>query len=218
MFSKFLKLTILALVMFTSFTANAALPPRNYSMAGWIATGVGSGIYENVRYNLWNLNQRAFLRYQDRWGANLAWTNLNPNYYMKVKRLRPSTGPIKCGEPFALFIQKEWFIYGKQAYGVNLTSSAKLSSPSMYQWRFTKCGANGIADLRSEFLTLVNNVNNTSLVGCTRTFGVNLCWSNDVVQFKSKNYRYQDLLDLVARGLAPRDILKYLCDIFKVCF
>lgn len=75
------------------------------NMVGWKVKGSGSGIVEGKLYSLYNLDQKSHLGYQDRRGANLGWDS-QPNSGMKIKR-QSGSGAIKCGENFALFIEKE---------------------------------------------------------------------------------------------------------------
>ena len=174
---------------------------------GWIITGGGTGVFENFRYDLYNTDQRLYQRYQDRWGANLGWSG-TPQFFVMVKRQVPSSRPITCEEPFALFVEKSWFRYGSQSYGINITSNALNSS--MYQWKFTNCGAPGSLVKLNTSIALANNITSDRVVGCKRLFGVSLCWSKDVITFLGKNYRIQDVRKLVEYGLVSAAILGLL--------
>jgi hypothetical protein len=159
-------------------------------MAGWIVEGSGTGIVEGQMYSLKNLDQGGYLAYQDRAGANFGWKS-SANNAMKIKR-KTGSGPIKCGEVFALFIEKEWMIYDKQNFGINLSSRSQLAKDEWYQWKFTGCTDGAVIQLNQN-VTLTNTVENDSLVGCKRTIGVNMCWANDVVTVRGKNYRKADV-------------------------
>lgn len=159
-------------------------------MHGWRVEGSGTGIVEGQNYNLYNLDQKGYLGYQDRRGANLGWDK-SPNRGMKLKRKSPGSGAIRCGEPFALFIEKEWIIYDKQTTGINLSSRTQLAD-DRYQWKFTNCQANEVIQLNQP-VTLTNTVENDSVVGCKRVWGVNLCWANTVISFRGSNY-HKDVL------------------------
>ncbi|SJM92927.1 hypothetical protein [Crenothrix polyspora] len=176
---------------------------------GWIITGGGVGVLEGYRYNLYNTDQNAYLRFQDRAGVNLGWSNA-PNGFMAVKRQYPSNRPITCEEPFGLFIEKEWPMYEKQTFGINLSTRTRLADTSWYQWRFTKCGVPGSVVQLNKPVALVNNRTNSEVVGCERLVGVNLCWAEDVITFKGKNYRLADARNLVAKGMAAVELLPYL--------
>ena len=146
----------------------------------WIIKGTGSNIYEGRRYDMLSVDQNAYLKYQDRTGANFGWSNYLGGY-MQIKRQYPSSAPLKCGETFALFVDKEWAIYEKQTYGINLSSRTRLTDPRWYQWRFANCGGYGTPISLNQRVTLVNNVANDAVVGCKRVAGVNLCWGKTVV-------------------------------------
>ncbi|MBD1821616.1 hypothetical protein H6F51_03760 [Cyanobacteria bacterium FACHB-DQ100] len=154
-------------------------------MQGWKVEGSGTGIVEGQNYSLYNLDQKGYLGYQDRRGANLGWDK-SPNQGMKLKRKSPGRGAIKCGELFALFVEKEWIIYEKQTTGINLSSRTQLAD-DRYQWKFTNCQANDVIQLNQP-VTLTNTVENDSVVGCKRVWGVNLCWANTVFSFRGSNY------------------------------
>ena len=189
--------------------AQAFWPVKDVFMAGWKVFGGTNGIFEGFNYSLYNTDQKLYSRYEDRVGANLGW-NSNLNNAMKIKRLVSSSEPIKCEEPFALFVGKEWFIHGSQTFGINLTSRSSLTNPDWYQWRFTKCGAPGTVVQLNTSVALVNSKTNTAVVGCKRIWGVNLCWAEDVITFRGKNYRLQDIKSLVSKGLVSAEILKLL--------
>ncbi len=168
----------------------AVSPVGAIDMVGWEVKGGGTGIFEGARYSLYNLDQRLYLEEKDRAGANLAWTS-GPNGHMKVQRVVPSTGPLRCGERFGLFIEKEWVIYDRQSTGINLSTRTQLSpQDSAYQWEFTGCS--GPVPLNVP-LTLKNIRGNDSVVGCKRIWGVNLCWANDVTTIRGQNYRRMDV-------------------------
>lgn len=154
------------------------------NIAGWIVKGSGSGIVEGQKYSLYNLDQKSHLGYKDRRGANLGWDS-QPNSGMKIKR-QSGSGAIKCGEPFALFIEKEWLVYEKQTTGINISTRTQLTD-DRYQWKFSDCQTGQVIPLNQP-VTLTNTVENDSLVGCKRIWGVNLCWANTVFSYQGKNY------------------------------
>jgi hypothetical protein len=146
---------------------------------GWILSGgPGAEVGDGTGFNLYNMDQKGYLDYKDRWGANLGWTK-SPTSNIELKR-KPGagTGPLKCGETFAFKVDSEWVIYGKQRFGINLTTRTKLDD-SGYQWKITKCTA-GQAIAKGAPVSLTNTKENDALVGCKRPAGVNLAWSNDV--------------------------------------
>ncbi len=175
-------------------------------MTGWIIKGNGGGIVEGKNYSLFNTDQREHLRYKDRTGANLGWSK-DMNNFMQVKRQTPSNQPIKCEEKFGLFIEKEWPMYEKQNYGINLSTRTKLTNPEWYQWQFKNCGGSGTIVNLNRPIALVNTSANMTVVGCERLNGVNLCWTEDVVTFNGKNYRKSDVPSLVAAGKVAKAIL-----------
>jgi hypothetical protein len=153
-------------------------------MLGWTVKGNGLFVNSGQTYSLYNTDQEGYLKYQDRTGANLGWVD-RPNQAVKFQR-QSGTGAIKCGEKFAMFVDKEWFYYGSQTFGINLTSSKTLK-PEHYQWEFSQC-IKGLPIALHLPVTLRNTKENDSLVGCKRIFGVNLCWADDVVTVLFKNY------------------------------
>lgn len=160
-------------------------------MDGWRIEGSGTGIVEGQKYSLYNLDQTAYLGFKDRTGANLGWDGTANNGFV-VNRKGNGTGPIKCGEVFAFFVEKEWIIYEKQRFGINLSSRTKLANDAWYQWKFTSCKDGEVINLNQP-VTLTNTVENDSLVGCKRATGVNLCWADDVATVRGKNYRKADI-------------------------
>ena len=162
-------------------------------MTGWRVVGSGpAGIVEGQRYSLYNLDQRDYLRYRDRSGANLGWSSA-ANHAMRVKR-QSGTGPIKCGEVFALFIEKEWILYGKQTTGINLTSRTQQTDEA-FQWKFGGCQSGQVIG-RDQAVTLVNIKGADSVVGCKRVWGVNLCWADTTVTVRGQNY-HRDALSSI---------------------
>jgi hypothetical protein len=158
-------------------------------MAGWQVRGSGAGIVDGQSYNLFNTDQANYLRYGDRWGANYKW-EATANNRMKISRKGGGTGPLKCGEVFALFIEKAWVIHERQEYGINLSSREAGPNESHYQWQFS-CPAGQTVAL-NESLTLTSTVTKDALVGCERALGVNVCWANDTVTLRDRNYRKAD--------------------------
>ncbi len=199
-----MKKTFINLIAALFIVCSASAFAANPTMKGWVVQGGGTGIYEGFRYDLRNTNSWSYLRYQDRWGANLGW-NGSPGFFITVKRQFPSSRPISCEEPFALFVEKSWFRYGVQDYGINLTSNSLNST--MYQWKFTNCGAPGSVVQLNTHVALANNITSDSVVGCSRLYGVNLCWGGDVIKFQGKNYRRQDVNQLIKLGLVSAAIL-----------
>lgn len=196
----------LALIM-TALGGNSAF--ADISMTGWIVKGNGGGIVEGKNYSLFNTDQKEYLRYQDRSGGNLGWSK-NANNFMRVQRQTPSNQPIKCEEKFGLFIEKEWPMYETQTYGINLSTRTKLANSEWYQWKFQNCGSAGSPVNLNQPVSLVNTAANMTVVGCERLVGVNLCWTEDVVTFRGKNYRKADVKTLVGAGKVAVEILKLL--------
>ena len=159
-------------------------------VAGWKVEGSGSSIQEGAKYKLFNTDQSTRLVFDDRWGANWGWNgNASPNTVFKRKS--GGSGPIKCGDVFAIVTDNRAVIYGKQDWGINLTDRTKLDKDEYYQWKFTGCTAGQPVSLNAT-VTLLNTVENDTLVGCKRAKGVNMCWSNDMVTVRGKNYRRAD--------------------------
>jgi len=159
-------------------------------MGGWRIEGSGSQLMENQRYSIYNLDQTSYWGFKDRAGANLGWDS-SPNNGMMVKRKNGGSGPVKCGEVFGIFIEKEWVIYEEQRLSINLSTRTKLAQDAWYQWKFTNC-KDGEPVALNQTVTLTNTRENDSLVGCKRALGVNLCWADDVITVRGKNYRKAD--------------------------
>jgi hypothetical protein len=194
----------LVLAMTTFYNAALAGDPIN----GWSIKGDGSTLLEGKRYSFLNTDQKSYLRYQDRTGANLGWS-ANPNNFMMVKRENSSAAPIKCEEPIGLFIEKEWLMYEKQTFGINISTRTKLNNPAWYQWKFTNCDGNGVVNLDRP-ISLVNTKTGATVLGCKRLVGVNLCWAEDVITFRGKNYRKADVKTFVKSGAVVAEILPLL--------
>jgi hypothetical protein len=159
---------------------------------GWIVSGSGQGIVEGQKYSLYNTDQRLYLQEQDRWGANLGWTD-KQNMFMKVQRITPGSGPIKCGELVGVFIEKEWMIHERQDYGINVSTRTKLDpNNAAHKWQFTNCKAQGDMVPLNTPIGLFSMNAGDSMIGCKRVAGVNACWADDVMTFKGKNYRKAD--------------------------
>jgi hypothetical protein len=157
----------------------AATTAHAGEVEGWkISGGSGSGIADGTGYNLYNIDQKNFLDGKDRWGANLGWTKNAPKNVEIRRKPGTGSGPLKCGELFAFKVDNEWVIYGKQNFGINLTSRKQLDD-NAYQWKITKCSA-GQPVAKDAAISLTNTKENDALVGCKRPAGVNLAWSNDV--------------------------------------
>jgi hypothetical protein len=168
-------------VVATVLSAEAAFAK---DMTGWVVRGSGTSIVEGQTYSLYNTDQKQYLQETDRTGANLGW-EASPNKAMKVKR-QSGAGPLRCGENFALFVEKEWVIYGSQTVGINLTTRTQLA-PDRYQWQFSNCVPGAVVKLNQP-VTLKNTVANDSVVGCKRFWGVNLCWADTVFSWDGTNY------------------------------
>jgi hypothetical protein len=201
------KVSIFLALIITTLGCNSAWAD---STSGWIVKGNGGGIVEGQTYSLFNTDQKSYLRYKDRTGANLGWSSDPNNNFMKVKRQTPSNQPLKCEEKFGLFIEKEWPMYDKQNYGINLSTRTSLSNPSWYQWQFKNCGGPGAFVNLNRPVELFNTAGNMTLVGCERVNGVNLCWTEDVVTFRGQNYRKSDVAGLVVAGKVAKEILSIL--------
>lgn len=143
---------------------------------GWKISGGSEGaITSGTGYDLYNIDQKNFLDYKDRWGANLGWQGTpQKNIEIKVK----SGGALKCGDLFAIKVDNEWLKHGKQKVGINITST-KSFSDDLYQWKVTKCTAGQLVP-KDQPISLTNTKTNDAVVGCKRPAGVNLAWANDV--------------------------------------
>lgn len=160
--------------------------------ADWIIKGEGP-IVDGKVFSLCSEDQGGCLRIKDRTGANLGWTS-GENDFMRIERSSGGDQPLKCGERFALFIEKEYLIDEVQNFGINLSSRTK--NKGYYQWIF-ECGGGEVPT--NQPVALKNN-NHSPIVGCRRVNGVNLCFSGDVRTVPSVgNIRIADL-----------DKLKYL--------
>lgn len=158
-------------------------------VAGWKVEGTGSTIAADTKYKLYNLDQKTRMVFDDRWGANWGWNaNAQPNAMFKRKS---GSGPIKCGETFALMVDNRAVVYAKQDWGINLSDRTKLDKDEYYQWKFSGCSAGQPVSLNAN-VTLLNTVENDTLVGCKRAKGVNMCWANDMKSVAGKNYRRAD--------------------------
>jgi hypothetical protein len=178
-------------------------------MNGWKIEGSNGNLLEGQKYSLLNTDQKSYLRYQDRTGANLGWSG-NPNNFMMVKREKSSTAPIKCEEPIGLFIEKEWLIHEEQTFGINISTRTKLNNSGWYQWKFTNCGGSENVVKLNQPISLVNTKTGATVVGCKRLVGVNLCWAEDIITFRGKNYRKEDVKTLVKDGKIAIEILSIL--------
>ncbi|MBK8455433.1 MAG: hypothetical protein WAQ53_15610 [Thiofilum sp.] len=178
--SSFHKTTLVAsIALLTVFTSVA----QAGNPADWIIEGNGS-LVDGARFSLRSEDQGSYLRYQDRAGVNLGWSN-GANNFMRIERASGGNNPLQCGEPFALFIEKEYIIYEKQNIGINLSSRTR--NKNYYQWKFD-CGGGPVPT--NAPLKLTNG--NSAIVGCKRIAGVNICWAGDVITYKGKNYRLAD--------------------------
>ena len=144
---------------------------------GWkISGGSGSSITSGTGYNFYNIDQKQFLDYKDRAGANLGWQK-SAQANVEIRR-KDGAGPLKCGDLFAFKVDGEWIKHGHQYTGINLTSS-KAFSDDLYQWKITKCAA-GTEVKKDQPISLTNTKANDAVVGCKRPLGVNLAWASDV--------------------------------------
>ncbi len=198
-------LTVIGTVVISFWSGTA--PLYAVDLAGWKVIGNTGGIYEGLPYSLYNTDQGLYLQESDRMGANLGWMS-GTNGYMKVQRITPGTGPLKCGEIFALFIEKEWVIYAEQTTGINLSTRTQVSSTEPYRWKFS-CPAGTTVPLNSK-VTLTHLKNGDVIVGCKRVWGVNLCWSRDVTTVAGKNYRTADFPGLKEKIDAGRTFVNAL--------
>jgi hypothetical protein len=176
---------------------------------GWKVVGDGNGIIEGQTYSFYNIDQGLYLKWKDRKpGANLAWDG-QPNNRMKVKRTKAGgSGPLKCGEPFYLQIDKSYVGYTKQPTGMNLTTNPTPkddSSTSTWTWDFSNstCSAGDVVPLNTP-LTWKRAVGKDPIEGCDRLHGVNLCWSSDIKRINGKNYNgteWKKIYDAVETGV-----------------
>ncbi|NOU29456.1 MAG: hypothetical protein HOO96_16250 [Polyangiaceae bacterium] len=161
---------------------------KERELAGWRVEGTGTGIVDGQKYSLFNLDQKGYAKMQDRAGLNLGWTP-SANNAMAIKH--KGSGPLKCGEVFALFVEKEWLMYDKQRFGINLSSRTQLKD-EYYQWKFTSCTEGEVIQLNTP-VTLTNTKENDCLVGAKRAIGVNVAWCDDTTTVRGKNYRSADV-------------------------
>ncbi len=155
-------------------------------MSGWkFSGGSGSTISAGSGYNMYNTDQRLYLDDKDRAGANLGWSS-SPQKNVELKK-KTGSGPITCGELFAIKVDKEFVMYDKQTVGINLSTRTTYSD-EWAQWKFSSCTAGQPVPL-NQSVTLVNTRAVDSLVGCKRAAGVNLCWAGDVLSAGGKNIR-----------------------------
>jgi hypothetical protein len=204
--NKFFSINALIVLASTMFCSPSL---ADSSMKGWTIIGNGRNVLEGSKFSLYNTDRSAFLRYKDRTGANLGWSK-NPNDFMKFQREVSSTEPLKCEETIALYAEKEWLIYEKQTFGINISTRTKIKQPDSFQWKFTNCGASGSAISLNQPVSLVNIKTGTAVVGCERTVGVNLCWAEDVATYKDKNYRKGDLKALYEAGKIVKGVYDLL--------
>lgn len=157
--------------------------------ADWIVKGEGS-IIDGKRFSLCSEDQGGCLRIKERPGANIGWTS-GENDFMRIERSSGGDQPLKCGENFAIFIEKEYLIDEVQNFGINLSSRTK--NKGYYQWTFD-CGDGEVPT--NQVIALRNN-NHSPIVGCKRVNGVNLCFSGDVRTLPSVgNVRTADISKL----------------------
>jgi hypothetical protein len=172
---------------------------------GWKVVGDGNGIMEGQTYSFYNIDQGRYLKWKDRKrGANLAWDG-QPNNRMKVKRIKQSSGPLKCGEPFYLQIDQSYVGYAKQPIGINLTTDPTPkddSSTSTWTWDFSNstCSEGDVVPLNTP-LTWKRAVGKDPIEGCERLAGVNLCWSSDIKRINGKNYNKTEAQQIIDRLL-----------------
>jgi hypothetical protein len=174
-------LGVCAVLAFVGMAADAGAK----QMAGWKVSGGAGGteLHSGAGYNLYNTDQKGYLKLQDRWGANLGWqSDAKKNIEIKNK----GGGAIKCGEPVAIKVDSEWMIYGSQDFGINLTTRTKLDD-GHYQWTFD-CAAGQTVKL-DQPVSISNTHEKDALVGCKRVKGVNLCWADDVESRAGFNFR-----------------------------
>jgi hypothetical protein len=101
-------------------------------------------------------------------------------------------------------------MYEKQTFGINISTRTKLNNPGWYQWKFTNCGGGESVVQLNRPISLVNTQTGATVVGCERMVGVNLCWAEDVITFRGKNYRKEDIKTLVKYGKVAVEILSVL--------
>lgn len=146
---------------------------------GWKISGGPDGastITSGTGYNFYNIDQKLFLDYKDRAGANLGWQG-KAQKNVEIRR-KDGAGTLKCGDLFAFKVDGEWIKHGHQYTGINLTSS-KAFSDDLFQWKITKCTA-GSEVKKDQPISLTNTKANDAVVGCKRPLGVNLAWAEDV--------------------------------------
>lgn len=162
-------------------------------MVGWRVEGSGANIVPGQGYSLYNLDRGGYLGWKDRTGANLELEG-KANGGVVFKR-KGGDGPLKCGEVFALWVEKSHAHYGKQTFGINLTTDKDMKD-DWYQWKFTGCTAGQPISLNTP-VTLTNMKEDDSVVGCYRKSGlantILLCWADDVATVRGKNYRKADV-------------------------
>lgn len=170
---------LLGLVAGALIAATTASTPAEAKEAeGWkISGGSGSSITSGTGYDLFNIDQRLFLDYKNRTGANLGWQSASQKN-VEIRR-KDGAGPLKCGDVFAFKVDNEWIKHGRQRWGgINLTSTKSFSA-DLFQWKITKCQA-GTEVKKDQAISLTNTKTNDAVVGCKRPVGVNLAWANDV--------------------------------------
>jgi hypothetical protein len=189
-----LHLTVMLGLLFTVSTRQEAEAGRVLAadQAGWKVVGEGEGILEGKKYSFYNLDQHRYLRYGERKGFNAKWDK-DPNEEMEVKRIDAGDGPIKCGEPFGLFIGKEWVTYKNDPFtqGIGLEMNGEFGKGD-YKWSFSKCKEGEIVRLNQP-VAWKRAEGKDPIVGCKRLFGVNLCWYSDTRKVDGKNY-HEDII------------------------
>lgn len=183
--------------LFSAINLFSAGPSEAKEMIGWevrsaAASGTANGapLYEARTYSFYNRDQKLYLGYQDRAGANLGWDAARNNGFV-IKRKQPNSGPLRCGEIFAISIEGAWVTYESQTTGINLTTHKRpvgyVDSDAWYQWTVSYCRSGQVIFADSP-ISITNTVARDAFVGCKRLWGVNLCWADTTVTVMNLNY------------------------------
>ncbi|MBF0440563.1 MAG: hypothetical protein HQK54_01540 [Oligoflexales bacterium] len=143
-------------------------------------------IYSGETYRLFNAYREGlqYIRSGKReYGINLVWDTNGANSVIQIIKPNVSYGmPINNGGPVAIRISGRntndyggYLYYKERKYGINL----EFSSTPQYQWQIST--QDGTVPWTKKFIRITNTDPraNSSIVWCSREYGINLKWQKD---------------------------------------
>jgi hypothetical protein len=173
---------VLTLAAVTAGAAASMVPAAEAAqIADWKVTSAGptgSSVVPGVTaYRLDNRTAGSALVYGQRdFGINLVWGSSSGPVNVRFERpsTSPNHGPLQFGEPLAVRISGGGYVrYKVRTFGINLD----WSSTPVFDWGIY----GGTGTIRTgASVSLYNRTESDHLVHARRTFGINLCWYQDV--------------------------------------